>query len=805
MSSLFRINFYPFNLRLSLALLAASPLLTDWAPAFAAPSRITINLNPAWRFISSTNETQPSRPQFDDSGCQIVSLPHSLELIPANLSGFGDRGRTVGWYRRDLQVQPEWRGKKLFLEFQGAMQKTALWVNGKPVGEYAVCGYDSFHFDITPFLHEGTNLLAVRIDNRPDRVIPPDGQEMDYVLFGGIYRDVFLHVTDPVHLTFPWEARQAGVRITMPEVSEKKAIIAAESTVRNESDKDSTCTLLTEFHDLQGKLVASGRDEHRIPARTEFTFTQKLEAIPNPHLWSPDAPYLYRVETILLQGDKELDRLQTPLGIRGVTFDKQKGFYLNGKPLKLVGANRHQTWPFIGNAVPNGLQRHDAEQMKAMGINWIRLSHYPQDPDFLSALDELGIMALEEPATWMRPGPGKWMTNLVASFRSMIRRDRNHPCIVLWGACINHQPADPALVGAAIEEDPSRERGQDTVPIPMNFTPGVVSGGGALAVEHTGHTFPAARGERQRIHRVGGREPRVETSINREYEQAKRHWEQLNAAYLKPDNAGLAVWCMYDYNTFHNVDEPGIVWHGVCDLFRIPKFSYWWHVSELTTKPMAYIVRVDSTNATVFSNCERVRLSENCGEGYREVGIVKPPTEYTNAEGKQIPYALRHPPFQFNVSASARALKAEGLTGGSIKATCEWKQPGRPAALTLEADRPMITADGADLSRIIVTAVDTNGTPVDTCRLPVTFTLSGPGQLVGENPATLRAGKMITLAQSAVVPGEMTISATAPGLRAATVKVTTTPAGPDVDMPNRVPATQPTPDNTPPASQPHTQ
>ena len=756
-------------------------------------NRARLCINPGWRFEVVARGTGQFAENYDDSSWEIVSLPHSHDVFSANLVGFDGHGRELGWYRRTLSISKEWLDKKLYLEFQGAMEATTVWVNGKEVGEYAVSGFDSFHFDITSFVHEGANLLAVMVDNRIRGDSPPDGVETDYILFGGLYRDVFLDVVDHMHLTFPWEGANAGVRVTLPTFSKAAAVVEVESTVRNESDSARLCTLVTEILDQEGKVLLTVETNREIASKKEQMFTQQTEPLLRPHLWSPDNPYLYKVVSIVREGDKELDRVENPLGIRWVKFDKEKGFFLNDEHLKLVGANRHQTWPFIGGAVPNGLQRRDAEQMKAMGINWVRLSHYPQDPDFLDALDELGLMAMEEPPTWMQAGQGKWMDNLEKSFRRMIRRDRNHPCIMLWSTCINHQPANERLVKAAAEEDPTRGRGQDNVPIPMNFIPLKISGGGALTIEHTGHTFPTLRGARLMTFRPpDGARGIMETNVNREYEQAKRHWEQVNAAYLKEDNSGLAVWCMYDYNTFHNIIEPGIAWHGVCDLFRIPKFSYWWHMSELTSKPMAYVVRVDADRAAVFSNCEQVRLWEDEGHGYREAATHTPDTGFTTREGQHFSYALHHPPFHFMVSSKAIALKAEGLVDGQIKATYEWKAFGAPVALKLEADRPTITADGADLSRIIVSAVDTNGTPVDTFSGQVTFAIAGLGQLIGENPTKLRAGKMIILAQSGFVPDELTVRAESPGLLPAKVTIRTEPVPPNVDMPKDLPVKQPT-------------
>jgi beta-galactosidase len=243
-------------------------------------------------------------------------------------------------------------------------------------------------------------------------------------------------------------------------------------------------------------------------------------------------------------------------------------------------------------------------------------------------------------------------------------------------------------------------------------------------------------------------------AVNREYELAQHHWEQVNAAYLKPDNAGLAVWCMYDFNTLHFQYEPGIGWFGVADLFRIPKYSYYWYQSELTSKPMAYVMHIDATHAGIFSNCEQIRLWEDRGKGYQSSMTQKPDTSFISSTGKPINYALHHPPFTFTVSAGAKALKAEGLIGGKVQTVFEWKQPGIPTALKLEADRPTITADGSDLSRIIVSLVDTNGTVVEG-NLPVSFKLEGIGQLIGENPVRLRAGKMIILVQSGFIPGEL--------------------------------------------------
>ncbi|MGJ1422304.1 glycoside hydrolase family 2 protein [Sphingobacterium spiritivorum] len=742
-----------------------------------------------WHFKLGDPIDQPFAENYNVNTWDVVSLPHTHTLFNADLKGFSDYGRNIGWYRRAINVPLAWKGKKVFLEIQGAMQTTQLWVNGKPAGSYSVSGYDSYHYDLTPYLKSGKNILALRVDNTVNPDCPPDAVKTDFIQFGGLYRDVSLVVTDPVHITFPWESKNAGIRITTPKISEKEAVVKVDLGIRNESKTSGNFTLIAKIRDQKGKLIAVARDTKTVAAGKDALFTATTTAIADPRLWSPEHPHLYRVETIISAGKKELDRKITAFGMRWFEFNPTTGFWLNGKHVKLVGANRHQTWPFIGNAVPNSLHRRDAEQLKEMGLNWVRLSHYPHDPDFLDALDELGLIALEEGPTWMNKGNEKWMQNLEKSFRSMIRRDRNHPAIMVWNSCINHGGANPMLVNAALEEDSTRYRGQSNVPCPMDFSHETISGNGALTIEHTGHTFPTSRGDRATPYQppIGDWEYKQYTT-NREYDLARRHYEHTNAAYLKQDNSGLAVWCMYDYNTFHNSYE-GIARHGVFDLFRLPKYSYWWHKAELTAEPMAYIIRIDSTQVCVFSNCEQIKLYGANGGALKLLATQSPDTDFV----------LRHPPFHFKVESTMSTVKVEGLRNDKVVATATWRRPEKPFALKIETDREVIKADGSDLTRVIVTAVDEHGTAVDDAIMPVHFTINGMAQLVGENNTPLRAGKMITLVQAGFVADRtIVVEASAEGLRSGKVKIRSER---DPNMPKNPIAKQPTrrKDVSPPA------
>lgn len=731
-----------------------------------------MNLNPVWRFYLGSPGKAPFAPSFDDSRWKTVALPHTFKETSLDLDRCKDNNRQltfhrdIGWYRKELDLpRVDTATKQYFLHFEGAMQTTEVWVNGSRVGKYAVSGYDSFHFDITDLMRAGKNLIAVKVDNTVNEFTPPDGAKMkkDFVLFGGLYRDVNLVITGKTHVTFPWEARDAGIRVTCADVDERSATVHATTAVKNEGAAAVSCSLKTTILAANGSVVGQVRSRNSVRAGQTHVFKQVLPALRKPHLWGPDHPYLYRARTEVFVNGRTADTMETRFGIRFFEFTKDKGFFLNGKPLKLIGSNRHQTWPYVGNAVPNSMHRLDAQIMKDAGLNWVRLSHYPHDPAFLDACDELGLMALEEGPTWMGTNSQEWVNNLEISFRSLLRRDRNHPSILTWNACVNHGGARDYLVRACEEEDyrPAASRFPRT---PMNFRHGSVSGGGALTIEHTGHTYPRRRGT-------------FANGISSDWQLAKRHWEHINASYLKEDNAGMASWCMFDYNSFHNNNEMNIVWHGMCDLLRLPKYSYFWHQSELLTKPVVYVVRYCDTGVSVFSNGDQVELFEDTGLGFRSRGKQRPDAGF----------ALHHPPFSFAVSADAKAIKAVAFKNGVSIGEHVWRKPGKPVALKLELDRPSLVADGSDFARVIIAAVDRRGTEIPFGVGPAAIWVDGPARIIGGNPVQFRQGKAVVLLQSHYYPGTITIGAECKGLRAVSRRVTIKPIAGHVYMPASLP------------------
>ncbi len=440
---------------------------TSLPDGFPDSDRRQTRLATEWRFHLGDPDAVFHTADLDDSAWDVVSIPHTLKLTDLNLDGCTDDKtqptfhRAVGWYRRTIDVSE--RPGKVFLEFEGAHQVTDLWINGKHVGQHAIGGYTPFHFDITSFVKPGANKVALRVDNRRRDDVPPDPGPFDYVKFSGLYRDVYLVETGVLHVTFPWEDFYAGVFITTPTVDplNMNATIAVRTTVRNESERDKACGLLTRVIDQEGVVVLRLLARKTIRPGADYTFNQCGGIEENLHLWSCDDPYLYRVNTVVLDGEKIVDCIENPLGVRSIGLSKEKGFLLNGKPVQLVGKNRHQHYPYIGDAVPDSLHHKDMLQFKQMGLNIVRTAHYPQDNALLDACNKLGILVYEEAPTWIDIGNDAWFDNLEKAARRMVRNHRNHPSVIVWGGGINHRGYVPRLHYAVKEEDPTRWTGSN--------------------------------------------------------------------------------------------------------------------------------------------------------------------------------------------------------------------------------------------------------------------------------------------------------------------------------------------------------
>lgn len=375
---------------------------------------------------------------FNDADWALVCLPHSFSTPywGANRFHIG-----YGWYRKELDIKPEWAEQRIALDFEGVFQDCELYVNGKKAGSHKG-GYTGFEIDITPFVHPGKNTIAVRVNNLWNPRLAPRAGE--HVFSGGIYRDVRLVVTDPVHVAW------YGTFVKTPRVSEKQATVEMSTEVSNDGKETVQGRVLTALVDPAGKTVAKTETPFTLDAGQSKEISQQFAPINNPLLWHPDTPRLYRAETRVYKGQTLCDTYTTPFGIRWFEFTKDKGFFLNGKHFYIRGANVHQDRAGWGDAAANSAFARDVKMIKDTGMNFIRGSHYPHDPAFTEACDKLGVLFWSEGVFWGIGGfreDGYWDSStypphaedqpefeqsLKDAQRDMIRIHRNHPSIVAW-------------------------------------------------------------------------------------------------------------------------------------------------------------------------------------------------------------------------------------------------------------------------------------------------------------------------------------------------------------------------------------
>lgn len=409
--------------------LALIGLLINTLSCYAQTEKESIN--ESWKQFTG-DVAGAEKVDFNDKSWKTVNLPHTWNAVDAYTEKKHYKG--IGWYHKNLILTQKHIGKKLFIHFEGAFLKASVYINGKIVGEHKG-GYTAFSFDISNYVSiPGNNSIAVKVDSSKDLNLPPISG--DYTMFGGIYRDVYLISTNQVHFD-QMNLGSSGVFIETPLVNDNAATVKVRGSITNESSENKSLTIISKVIDKSGAIITEIKSKLKLTAGANGNFEQLSGKIANPNLWSPDSPYLYTVQTSVLSDDKTktiLDFKNQPLGFRWFSFDADSGFYLNGKSLKLIGAARHQDYMGLGNALDNDLQRRDIELLKAMGGNFIRVSHYPQDPTIVEMCDKLGILVWEETPLGNTFFDGEDLkATCVSSLKEMIRQNYNHPSIIIWG------------------------------------------------------------------------------------------------------------------------------------------------------------------------------------------------------------------------------------------------------------------------------------------------------------------------------------------------------------------------------------
>lgn len=583
-------------------------------------------LNDDWLFTEQFEDSLVA-PEYPENTLQPVRLPHTCKETPFH---YFDESlyQMVSGYRRHLLIPKDWQGKRILLTFEGAAHDSTVFCNGKKVGEHH-CGYTAFTVDLTDnVLYGQDNLLCVRLDSRENLNVPPFGYVIDYMTYGGIYRDVRLEVKEKVSLSDIFVHTAIDFRSSPVTAQITSEITLTESdenvTIRQYYMPKSTAAAQESWRLLCEQTVSTD-----VSCDKEFSLTATITA---PLLWDTEEANLYILKTQLYQDNTLLDETETMFGIREAVF-KKDGFYLNGRKLRIRGLNRHQSFPYVGYAMPKSMQRLDADLLKKeLGLNAVRTSHYPQSHYFLERCDELGLLVFTEFPGWQHIGDDAWKAQAVANAEDMIRQYRNHPSIILWGIRINESPDDDAFYektnAVAHKLDPSRPTGgvramkkshllEDVYTYNDFLHDGEMPGCDPkkkvtsdmekpyLISEYNGHMYPTKAFDNE----------------ERRSEHAIRHANVLDAVAGQPDIAGSFGWCMFDYNTHKDFGSGDrICYHGVMDMFRNPKLAANIYACEQEQTPVLEITSsmdigehpgCNRGNIYILSNADSVKMYKN--------------------------------------------------------------------------------------------------------------------------------------------------------------------------------------------------
>ena len=548
-----------------------------------------LDLNEHWLFAEEFQEEMVAL-EYDDSGMQHVRLPHTVAETPFH---YFDESiyQKISCYRNRFVVPNLWKGKRVRLTFEGAAHDSTVFLNGAQIAEHH-CGYTAFTVDITEHLMlEEENVLVVRLDSRESLNVPPFGYMIDYMTYGGLYREVYLDISDQIYMEDVFLRTEGEIDVpTLHTTVEVKGAEGKPLMIRQ------YLAICKNWEDRQDEHVAEQKNlicEYVVPPTSTMGSKDALQIldfqteVAQVLLWSTQHPNLYTVHMQLLNAEtKELyDEKKVQFGFRFSVFCED-GYYLNGEKLKIRGLDRHQCYPYVGYAMPASMQVLDAKILKEeLGLNAVRTSHYPQSQAFMDACDALGLLVFTEIPGWQHIGDDEWKAQAVKNTEDMVRQYRNHPSVILWGVRINESVDDDAFYARTNEVahrlDPSRPTGGvrahkkshllEDVYTYNDFQHDGKAKGCApkkkvtsdvmkpyLITEYNGHMYPT----------------KVFDDEEHRREHAIRHANVLDAVAGEEDIAGSFGWCMFDYNTHKDFGSGDrICYHGVMDMFRNPKMA----------------------------------------------------------------------------------------------------------------------------------------------------------------------------------------------------------------------------------------
>lgn len=778
--------------------------------------REVYSMNIGWRFYKG-DQPAAAHADYDDSSWELVSLPHGLELLPEEASG-GINYQGAAWYRKKFTPDESLKGKKLLLHFEGIMGKSKIWLNGKMIKQH-FGGFLPVIADITEQVVWGMeNQLAVCADNSDDPLFPPGKPQalLDFAYFGGIYRDCWLIAHDKLHITDAnYESQKAGggLLIHYPEVSDKRATVSIRLHVRNDHRQPFKGKVRFILKDKNNRTVASAQQKFRVTAMNAESLQATMQ-VNRPTLWTPDSPNLYTLEvTLVSAAGKTVDGYRQRIGIRSIEFRGEEGLWLNGKPYekKLIGVNRHQDFAIIGNALPNSLHWRDVKKLRDAGITIVRSAHYPQDPAFMDACDELGMFVIVATPGWQFWNKEPvFAERIYSDIRNMVRRDRNHPSVLFWEPVLNetHFPEEFALNAKLCVEEEYPFAGGNYTAIdpgsagskhyPVIYSHPQTATNGKGSIYSVGKTeadkvyFTREFGDNvddwnshnsnSRVHRSWGEMPMLQQGVH--YASPKYNYTCLETLHATQRNhIGGTLWHSFDHQRGYH---PQPFYGGLMDAYRQPKTSYYLFMSQrpvsvnhelaAQTGPMVYIAHEMSpfspADVTVYSNCEEVRLT--VFEGGRQY-------VYQRASDKMkmpSPIITFKDAFDFmKLKALSRAGKqqqvymlAEGIQDGKVVATYKRSPSRRPTKLTLRADTDgrALRADGSDIVTVIAEVVDADGNIKRLSNYSVRFSIEGEGRLLTEpgqegRPIKMQWGSAPVLVQATHKAGIIHVKAQVQG------------------------------------------
>ncbi|MBO5592629.1 MAG: glycoside hydrolase family 2 [Prevotella sp.] len=759
--------------------------------------RLVWNFNAGWRFHLG-DVTGAEAVNYDDKAWEVVSTPHSVQLMPAEASGCRNY-QGIAWYRKHFTLPKETQGRDVTLHFEAIMGKQTIYVNGREVMQHEG-GYLPVTLNLTALgcAADDNIIVAVKADNSDDKTYPPGKKQMtlDFAYHGGIYRDVWLIAKSKVAITDAVEENKVaggGIFVHYANISDKRADVYVNTEVRNSDVRPRTVTVENVLS--VAKLSRSTKITLK-PGETH-TVTQHF-TVKNPQLWSPESPYLYSMATRIREGKQSLDGGVTKIGIRSFEFvrtddaqGRQPGFYLNGQRYhQLVGANRHQDFAYVGNALPNSQQWRDAKRLRDAGFTIIRTAHYPQDPSFMDACDELGLFIIVATPGWQYWNKDKgWDEKVHQNTRNIIRRDRNHPCVLMWEPILNETRYPEAFALEALQIT------KDEYPYPYRPVAAADMHSAGVAEHYDvlygwpNDDYKIADGTLQL---PNGYRP-TQCIFTREFgelvddwyahnnlNRASRSWGErpqlvqalslLNSTNELYKTTGQFIggcqWHPFDHQRGYHPDP---YWGGIYDAFRQPKTALNMFKARLTSVAVEPIVAIahemtqfSERDVTIFSNCDSVRLTMYDGEHCWTEPVTNGKSVFHDAwdffEARNWSYTKRN--WQ-NVK-----MTAEGIVGGKVVCRDERMPSRRSTKLRLRVDEMgrQLVADGSDFIVVVCEVTDDLGHVRRLAKENIRFTVEGEGEIIGNasicaNPRAVEWGSAPILVRSTRQAGKIKIKA----------------------------------------------